>query len=82
MLIRPAFSGCEGSSNKRPIQNLSVSPCLRSLRVWRRRPLPQGKILILIGTGWLHSWGTTRDALDLATKSDLHGGMPRSMVGA
>ncbi len=26
MLIRPAFSGCEVSSNKRPIQNLSVSP--------------------------------------------------------
>ena len=43
--ICPAFPGCEGSSNKHPIQNLSLSLCLRSLRVWRRRPLPQGKIL-------------------------------------
>ncbi len=44
--VWPAFFGCEVSSNKRSIQKLSVSPCLLPLRVWRRRPLPQGEILI------------------------------------
>ena len=44
--VCPTFSTCEGSSRKLPIQNRSVSPFLRFLRVWRRRPLSQGIALI------------------------------------
>ncbi len=40
------FPGAKAPPKTLSNQNLSVSPCLRFLRVWRRRPLPQGKILI------------------------------------